>query len=139
MLELIVLLRIIEGLATDLHYCARGPTFYGLHLMADRIREPIPGFVDDLFEVGFLGAGKPAPLTKTIAEQVAVRIPFSAHVPDILMSLQASLAQAQNEIEKRATKSNQAMSNLLGGISQTLQQSQGFVHQTLMPDSGSAS
>lgn len=139
MIELIVLLQIIEGLATDLHYCAKGPQFFGLHLMADKIREPIPGFVDDIFEVGFLGAGKPAPLSKTIVEQVAARQPFSARPVDILNLLRQYLTQAQDEIEKQAVKSNQAMSNLLGGISQTLQQSQGFVSQTLMSDSGSAS
>ena len=51
-LELIVSTSI---LCDDLHYSSNGANFYSLHLLADRIKDPLSKFMDELREAYYLG------------------------------------------------------------------------------------
>ena len=42
-------------LADDLHYRSSGDSFYANHLLADTIKKPLDGFMDDLREIYWLG------------------------------------------------------------------------------------
>lgn len=128
MFSIIIALAIIEGIASDLHYCARGPAFYGLHLMADRIREPIPGYIDSLLEAGFMGAGLPVPSSKAIYEASAAKLPFDANPKILIPALQKAIESAVSEIEK--TKANKGIENVFGDIVQHLFTCRGFILQT---------
>lgn len=52
---LIAYLTAIKGYAKNIHYSCHGDSFYGKHLLADRIEEPINGFIDSLKETCLLG------------------------------------------------------------------------------------
>lgn len=49
------MLLVIKNYAKDIHYSVNGDHFYGDHLFADRIAEPIDGFVDAIKETCLLG------------------------------------------------------------------------------------
>lgn len=53
MKDLILNLEAIKAICKDLHYGASGNQFYALHLLADRIADPIPAFIDSIKEVCF--------------------------------------------------------------------------------------
>jgi DNA-binding ferritin-like protein len=134
MMELIILLSIIEGLATDLHYNASGPSFYGMHLMADRVREPIHGFIDSIIEVAFLGNGLAAPSAKAISERTATRLPaLGTDAPTLIKAIDSALATTIAHITKTNDKLPIGEQNLVGGIAESLQQSRGFIHRSLLP------
>ncbi len=128
MLSIIIALKLIEGIASDLHYCARSPAFYGLHLMADRIIDPLNDFVDSLLEVGFMVDGRPVPSSKTIYEAVAPKLTFSQDPKALLAALQDFIESAISEVEK--TKANKGIENIFGDIVQHLYTSRGFILQT---------
>ena len=52
--EVIVNIIVVDWLCNDLHYKWRGHSFYGMHLLADRVRN-FGSAKDDINEVYFLG------------------------------------------------------------------------------------
>lgn len=60
--DIVAMIQVIDWIADDIHYNTRGPKFYGMHLMADRMRD-FSGAVDALKEkywLGFLNTTPPS-------------------------------------------------------------------------------
>lgn len=69
--ELLVYLTAVAGLAKDLHYTLAGKSFYGNHLLMDRIYDDIYDFVDEIKENYFMYQGLDVPSSKNIFERTA--------------------------------------------------------------------
>ena len=52
---LIAYLTAIKGYSKNIHYTVHGESFYGDHIFADRIEQPISDFIDSLKETCLLG------------------------------------------------------------------------------------
>ena len=60
--DIVAMLTVIDWIADDIHYNSRGASFYGLHLMADKIRD-FGDSADELKErywLGFLDTTPPS-------------------------------------------------------------------------------
>lgn len=64
--RLIVYLTAIAGLAKDLHYTVSGESFYGNHLLMDRIQDDLYDFVDEIKENYFMYLGREVPSAREI-------------------------------------------------------------------------
>lgn len=134
MKNLIVLLEAIRQTAKDLHYeksdCPHA--FYSVHLLADRIAEPLNDFIDTIKEVCFLGNEKPVPSSRELAELFTQRLPVETSQPALIASLYDQLKIALYTIEEVSKQPlMQGEINLLGTISEHLQQSKGLLCRTM--------
>jgi len=123
--ELIVLLECVRQTARDCHYRAAGPCFYGQHLLADVISEPIGGFIDRINEVCFLGSEKPAPTSKEINGDLIGILPAT-----ITNSVDRAIYHIESlcsDADKRAIPLMQGELNLLGEISEHLMKCKGLL------------
>lgn len=64
--RLIIYLTAIAGLAKDLHYTLSGESFYGNHLLMDRIQDDLYEFVDEIKENYFMYLGIKVPSAREI-------------------------------------------------------------------------
>lgn len=102
----------IEILADDLHYRASGPAFYATHLLADVVKKPVGGFMDDLREtywLGELGALPPqTDVTFEDAASIAKSIRLRITVPDNreLEALKDALNILAHVVEEEKTNSS---------------------------------
>ena len=69
--DLLVYLTAVAGLAKDLHYTLSGESFYGNHLLMDRIYDGLYDFVDEIKENYFMYQGLDVPSSKDIFERTA--------------------------------------------------------------------
>ena len=62
MQDVIVNLIVVEWLCNDLHYKWRGHSFYGMHLLADRVRDfgSAEDDINETFYLGFEGNNPPS-------------------------------------------------------------------------------
>lgn len=132
MRDLIVILEAIRQALKDWHYNAKGMTFYANHLLADRIGEPCAAFIDSLKEVCFLGNEKDAPSSVEINAAITDHLPANMAeetlIPEILNLLTIGIYTIE-ESSKQELK--QGETNLLGAISEHLQQSRGLLYRVL--------
>ena len=77
MITLIEYLTAIREYAKDIHYHAHGESFYGIHLLMDRVSDGIYDTIDRIKEVCYLGDINEVPQSKEILK-VAI-----AYIPDI--------------------------------------------------------
>lgn len=123
MKSLITKLESIRAICKEWHYEASGESFYAQHLLADRIQDPLLGFVDSIKEVCFLGNGILPPSVAAV----------EALVPcEIKCRLYDSLTVAIYQIEELSqTQIMQGELNLLGSISEHLMLSRGLLWRVL--------
>ncbi len=123
----------IKAVCKDMHYGATGQQFYGLHLLADRIAEPISGFIDSIKEVCFLGNELDAPSSAEIHADLPGSIPTFTNPQTTLETLKELLKLAEYRIEEITALPSitQGELNLLGEVAQHLKLSRGLVHRTL--------
>lgn len=132
MINLIAYLEAARNQLKDLHYTAKGLTFYGNHLLADRMQENLSGYVDSIKEVCYLGKGLNAPQSKDIYEIVLTLLIQSYNQIELFKKADELLKLAIYEIEeleKRDLLGGER--NLLEGISENLMQSRGFIYRVL--------
>ena len=73
--RLLVILYSIRFYAKDIHYNAKGASFWSDHLMADEIFDGIDDFIDQINENLFLGTENPSPHSKDVVALVYDALP----------------------------------------------------------------
>jgi len=126
--ELISYLIAIKEFSKDIHYTCHSQSFYGKHLLADRVQEEIDGFIDELKETALLGADE-RPLQSKEYLQRAITL-----IPDILLKDdKQNFIELHNLIIKtldliQGVEANRATNALLDNIASNLQQSKGLIN-----------
>ena len=131
MLELLALLTAIKQYAKDIHYNARGESFYGIHLLMDRVADNLDSFSDAIKEVCYMGAGDEPPASRDILKYAI------AYIPVIGEDNKASLTLLDNLIIKALEKvesikdTDRADNSILDSIAQDLKLKRGLVEHSL--------
>ena len=71
--DIVAMLTVIDWIADDIHYNSRGESFYGLHLMADKIRD-FGDAADELKERYWLGSLNTTPPSGKFFAQKAISL-----------------------------------------------------------------
>lgn len=126
------MLAALYGSAKNFHYNAKSNTFYGNHLFGDRLSEDLIGFIDDIQEVCYLGIGEDSLDWATIFEKSHhFTVKKSNNLKDDIAGIKSLIQSALKEIATVAKSATVGEQNLLGGISQSLQQKNGFLNRYL--------
>lgn len=94
MITLIELLEAIKNYAKDIHYHAHGESFYGIHLLMDRVYDGLDDKIDQIKEVCYLGAIEEVPPSKDIIRVAA------AYIPDITEDNKANIGRLSDLIAR---------------------------------------
>ena len=128
--DVIALTYACEAVAKNVHYGSRGPSFYGIHTMVDKV--DFGDDRDELIEVAYLGSGKGAPATESLyAKAVEMVNAQEAQEPlhelsDILLALVYAVEEA-----KRVERPLAGVHAVLDGISQKALVVRGLVLRTI--------
>lgn len=133
MLETLAKLVAIRETAKDIHYSANGDSFYGIHLLMDRVADDINDQIDSIKEVCFLGENALPPKSEEILKKAIEHIPSSENWKANLLMLQQLIFDTIDSIEDVASKSSSlADENLLGGIAESLKLKLGLISRTVI-------
>ena len=130
--KLLKMLLAVKMFAKDIHYRAKGSSFYSDHLLADEILKDIDDFMDEINEVCYLGRGEEAPASRDILSGALEFIPQSDNVDVMFGEMQNLLLDTLTHIEELSNNSAQedltvGDNDLLSRISSYLEQKNGFV------------
>lgn len=126
--DILVMLKVIKGTSKDLHYTAQGLMFLTVHELADKIGEGLDDYIDDLIEVGWLGAGLEAPTAQSIHEAAARALKAERLTKtELLMRLRFLNQSLLEQLDQCSNGAAAGVANLLGGIAQDIQQRTGFL------------
>lgn len=128
MIEIIVRLFKIFGLAKDLHYTSSGPEFYGLHLMFDRIADGLLDHADRIQESYFLPRQLPPPASAEIFAKAAEY--KQAPNPAGLLELIRSTIYRIDQLSADNPELSEGDKTVLGDISADLASKAGFLART---------
>lgn len=138
MYELICLLWATYGFAKNCHYKAKGSSFFGKHLLADRVvdnLDSIENYIDDLIEVSFLGNTIEAPSWKNIDTDAAEFMPVRTDNDDEnfqnLFNLFTACLGKIKELNNSGTLTD-GDANLINNIAQDFQQSRGLLWRQIL-------
>lgn len=133
--NILIYLEAIKGLAKDLHYTMSGLSFYGNHLLMDRIQDDLSDYQDAIKENFFMYNEKPVPTHKAVILEAAKLLPADdADIKDKLATLAELLKTAIYSIEQ-ATKSeilDAGDNDLLGRISSSLKTGSALLGRALV-------
>lgn len=76
MLDILARLTAIKHYAKDIHYNAKGDSFYAVHLLMDKVVDGLDDFIDSINEVCYLGAGDVPPSSKEVLRLANAVIPI---------------------------------------------------------------
>ena len=131
MLQILIKLTAIKGFAKDIHYSAEGESFYGIHLLMDRVVDGLDGYIDSINEVAYMGKDMEPPASREVLKYA------TAYIPTIEKNNKADLARLDNLIvqtidEVNAYDTNDRGENsLLDSIAQDLRLKHGLVSHCL--------
>ena len=135
--KLIVKLEIVKAITKEIHYDSFGLSFYGVHLLMDKIGEDIDTFIDDINEICFLGSNMKPPSKKRIYQEVSEELPHEVDLRNLKVALIGVLDQIDN-IGKGHSEvmfvNDAGVDDLLGRISSNIKKSLGLVNRTLATD-----
>ena len=127
MITLIERLEAIKNYAKDIHYHAHGDSFYGIHLLMDRVSDGIDEQIDTIKEVCYLGAIQEVPSSADILKVA------SAYIPEItddnkenIGRLSDLIAQTLDDVE-RLKGTSPAQDSVLDTVAQSLQLKRGLL------------
>lgn len=130
--ELIAYLTVIKGYAKNIHYTCHSESFYGKHIFADLISEPIAEFIDKIKEVCLLGhfpEGERPLETSKYDKMAGLLYPDTSETDDKanFKRIQELIITTLDLIEKMEglTKGEE---NLIGAIAEHLQQMNGLLN-----------
>ena len=130
--ELIAYLVAIKGYAKNIHYTTHGEAFYGKHIFADLVSDPIDGYTDSIKEICLLGhlpEGERPLETSKYDEMAKGLYPPLSESDDAtnFKNLQDLIILALNHIEmlKDLSKGEE---NLIGAIAEHLQKMNGLLN-----------
>ena len=119
----------IRFYSKDIHYNAKGESFWSDHLFADEVFNGIDDFIDQINENLYLGYENKAPRSKDILEAVVGSIPpLPTDITQCwknLSNLIVNAIQLINDIENEY--SDAPISSLLDSIADDLQKKRGLI------------
>ena len=124
MLDVLSRLTAIKHYAKDIHYNARGDSFYAVHLLMDRIADDLDGFIDSINEIYYLGAGNLPPQSRDVL-MVA-----EAYIPSVIdIQFLKNLISTTLDVLDSVNDENRAVNSLLDSISQDLKLKLGLLNR----------
>lgn len=136
MMDTMARLLAIYHYAKDIHYSAKGESFYGIHLMMDRIADGIHEQIDSINEVCYLGKGHVAPSSKDIMKKAYENMPemWSGNMENLEELRDLIGGTIENIIEMIQNGSDNMTSpeaSLLDEIAQSLMLKKGLLTRSL--------
>lgn len=129
--KLLQMLLAVKMYAKDIHYKAKGSSFYSDHLLADEIGKDIDDYMDEINEIYYLGRGEEAPDSIDILTGALEFIPTGGEVDLMFDNMQNLLLDVLTHIEELANNAEEDLTlgdnDLLSRISSYLEQKNGFV------------
>ena len=130
--ELIAYLTAIKGYAKNIHYTVHGDSFYGKHIFADLITDPIDGYIDGIKETCLLGKfpeGERPLETSKYDKMASILYPDTSESDDKanFKNLQDLIITTLNVIEK-LDNLTRGEENLIGAIAEHLQKINGLLN-----------
>lgn len=122
--------------AKDIHYSARGESFYGIHLLMDRVAEDINGQIDSINEICYLGKGHAAPSSKDIMKKAYENMPeFWSNTKENMGELEnligGTIENIIEMIENGSDNMTSPEASLLDDIAKTLMLKKGLITRSL--------
>ena len=127
MITLIEYLTAVREFAKDIHYHAHGESFYGIHLLMDRVADNIIKYIDELKEVCYLGEIQEVPPSLEILKVA------TAYIPQVTDDNKQNIALLEDLIAKtldhiaEIKNGTPARDSLLDAIAQDLQLKRGLL------------
>lgn len=128
MLDILARLTAIQQYAKDIHYTAKGDSFYAVHLLADRIADGLDGFSDSIKETHYLGGGELPPQSKEILRLAIAYIPVLTDTREDLTRL-GSLISSTLDALGETMGNGRADASLLDNIAQDLKLKLGLINR----------
>lgn len=127
--QLVIYLIAIQNFAKDIHYSVNGEAFYGQHLFADRIFEPLDNYIDSIKEDCLLFE-KIYPLSsKEYLAQASLIVPERLEdTAQNWLSMRELHIKTLNFIESIKNDLTVGEANLIGNIAETLNQNLGLLN-----------
>lgn len=125
MLDVLARLTAIKYYAKDIHYNAKGESFYAVHLLMDRVVDGLDDFIDSINEVCYLGAGDVPPSSKEVLRLANAVIPIITdedNLERLIGLIRATLLELGN-----IRDTDRADNALLDNISQDLKLKLGLI------------
>lgn len=124
----------IRFYSKDIHYNCKGESFWGDHLLADKVFDGLDGFIDQINETIYMGYGHLPPASKEVLE-VVVKV-----IPDIVNDITKCWGFLYEKIEAcldliadiRDRFEDPALSSLLDGLAEDLRAKKGLVWRRIV-------
>lgn len=129
MKDLIIQLTIINALAKTIHYNYKGESYYGVHLLMDRVQKKTLGFIDDIKENYYLANEMPVPTFKETYYTAFERLGDTTTLSDLRDAVKAGFYLTNGL--SRQPDMDVADNDLLGKIGSNLKNSLGLLNQLL--------
>lgn len=130
MLDILVRLVAIKNFAKDIHYTANGDSFYGIHLLMDRIADGLDDFSDTIKEVVFLGNNNLPPASKDILKYSLAYIPEVLSTKENLLALRILIGETIAALDK-IMSDDRAINSIADSLTQDLNLKIGLINRTL--------
>lgn len=130
MLDILVRLVAIKNFAKDIHYTANGDSFYGVHLLMDRIADGLDDFSDSIKETVYLGNDSLPPSSQEILKFSLAYIPAIKTTRENLEALKNLITNTCLVLDK-TSQTDRAVNSLFDTISQDLRLKAGLLYRTL--------
>lgn len=128
MLDILARLTAIQQYAKDIHYTAKGDSFYGIHLLMDRVADGLDDFSDSIKETCYLGSGDLPPQSKEILRIAAAIIPVITEDKEDLERLGNLIRSTLQELNN-IRDTDRADNSLLDNIAQDLKLKLGLINR----------
>ena len=128
MLDILARLTAIQQYAKDIHYTAKGDSFYAVHLLADRVADGLDDFSDSIKETHYLGGGELPPQSKEVLRLAIAYIPVLTDTRENLTRL-GSLISSTLDALGETMGNGRADASLLDNIAQDLKLKLGLINR----------
>ena len=136
MSEILARLLAIYHYAKDIHYSAIGESFYGIHLLMDRVADGIHDQIDSINEVCYLGKEKEAPRSTIIMQAAMAKMPEmwsgnKENLEELRDLIGGTIENILEMIENGSDNMTSAEASLLDDIAKTLMLKKGLIARSL--------
>lgn len=128
MLDVLARLTAIQQYAKDIHYTAKGDSFYAIHLLMDRVADGLDDFSDSIKETHYLGGNELPPQSKEVLRIAIAYIPVLTDTREDLTRL-GSLIGSTLDALGETMGNGRADASLLDNIAQDLKLKLGLINR----------
>ena len=129
--NLIAGLLAIANYAKDIHYNSKGDSFYAKHLLADRVQENLPDYIDRLKEVCLLGNNEAALSSSEYLRKAIILLPEISNSDKDNFKRLAELVITNLALIEHLSELTKGEENLVGAIAEDLQNSLGLINRQI--------